>query len=580
MRSAIGDGIALACHVRPAAPRTSAVQALKDHSIPIAPHAAKPVLQRYSLVMSPNARRIARVAGILIAMLALVTVAVAGLESSGVDDASELYLLAVVATGVWAGARAAVVCAIGAFLVYDLAFVEPRLTLWVSDPQEWLNLVLLLVVGLVVGRLAGVERDRAETALSREREALAMFRISFALASAPRAPAALADLITVIEEVVPADRIWIEIDDRVRAGSRSGSLPSTAVQNVLTRRPDDQPASWTRVHAPGAGPERDQGASTRDPARTALERYRVVIAAGGRALGSLWLARERAMGAPSPAETRVLSAAADQVGRAVERDRLADDAATAEVARRSDALKSALLDSVSHDLRTPLASIRAASGTLMDPDITWSDEDRRAVAATIDVEADRMNRLVSDLLDMSRIEAGALRPTTAAHVLGDLVEGAVQRSMLERQGQSVSVAIGSGVPPVEVDAVLFGQVLANLLDNAGHYAGPGAQVAITAYRARTYPEGLDRVMLTIEDDGPGVTDDAMPHLFEKFYRAPRSVEGSRRGTGAGLAVVHGLMTAMGGVAVARRSALGGLAIDLLVPVAAAPRSRTSSADEA
>jgi two-component system sensor histidine kinase KdpD len=512
---------------------------------------------------------------IVLVMLAVVTIAVAGLEAAGVRDASEVYLLAVVATAVLAGAWPAAASAVGAFVIYDLLFVEPRYTLEVGDPQEWLNLILLLLVGLVVGRLAGAERDRAETALAREGEALAMFRISFALASAPGASSALEALSGVVREVVPSTRTWFELGDRVVADSGTGPRPSTALHNVLVRRPGDRPATWTRVHAPVSAPSRSGVTAAQSDADSPdRQRYRVAISAGERSLGSLWLERERSSGPPTAGETRVLSAAADQLGRAVDRDRLAEDASAAEIARRSDALKSALLDSVSHDLRTPLASIRAAAGTLMDPAIDWSDDERRAVAASIDVEADRLNSLVSNLLDMSRIEAGALHPALGVYVLADLVDLAVRRSNVARSGRPVTIDIPADLAPIHVDEVLFGQVLANVLDNVDHYAGTHAPVAIVAR-----DDGPARPLrLTIEDGGPGVPDDALPRLFEKFFRAPRAGEGSRRGTGAGLAVVHGLITAMGGTVQARRSRLGGLAIDLTVPAAAVPDTSGTAAE--
>ena len=155
---------------------------------------------------------------------------------------------------------------------------------------------------------------------------------------------------------------------------------------------------------------------------------------------------------------------------------------TAEVSRRSEALKSALLDSVSHDLRTPLASIRAAAGTLMDPEVDWPAERRREIAASIDREADWLNRLVTNLLDMSRVEAGELRPNLAVFALADLVGEAVARSGLRAGDREVTVRVPEDLPPVLVDEVFIGQVLANTLDNAAKYAGPGAPIRVMAAR--------------------------------------------------------------------------------------------------
>ncbi len=353
-------------------------------------------------------------------------------------------------------------------------------------------------------------------------------------------------------------RVWVTDGEgpteRVLADTAGiGVTPPTAVQHVLSRKPGDEPAVWVRVHAPA----RTGRPGTRPADGQATEEaYRVAIEVDGAARGSIWALRPRGLGQPVRGENRVLAAAADQIGRSIQRDRLLREATTAEVVRRGDALKSALLDSVSHDLRTPLASIRAAAGTLMDPDVSWPEDERREIAASIDREADRLNRLVSDLLDMSRIEAGELQPHAGLFALRDLVDDAVARLAVLRD-RDVRTDIPEGLPPVLVDEVFIGQVLTNMLDNAAKYAGPGAKVAVEAVA-----DGPDRVRLTIEDDGPGVPDDALPRLFDKFYRVPRSGEGARRGTGMGLAVVKGLVEAMGGTVQARRSVLGGLAIDI------------------
>jgi len=216
-----------------------------------------------------------------------------------------------------------------------------------------------------------------------------------------------------------------------------------------------------------------------------------------------------------------------------------------------------LLDSVSHDLRTPLASIRAAAGSLMDPSIHWSAEDERATAASIDREADRLNRLVSNILDLSRIEAGGLVMRHSAFPLEDLVPDVLERLRPILGARPIDVLIPAGLPPVDIDEVFIDQVLTNLLENTARYAGPGVAVRISA---RDLESG--RIGLTIEDAGPGVPADALPHLFEKFYRVPQSGEGARRGTGLGLAVVRGLVETMGGRIDARPSELGGLAMDL------------------
>ncbi|HEX7611684.1 MAG TPA: ATP-binding protein, partial [Candidatus Limnocylindrales bacterium] len=284
---------------------------------------------------------------------------------------------------------------------------------------------------------------------------------------------------------------------------------------------------------------------------------------------------------PGRSHSRLIAAAADQLGQSVFRDRLAAEATALEVARQGDTLKSALLDSVSHDLRTPLAAIRAAAGNLMDPDVALAPEEERAAASSIDREAQRLSRLVRNMLDLGRIEGAALHPSLELYDLADLVDPVVERLAPTLAPLEVDVAIPADLPAVQVDGIFVDQILTNLLENAARYA------AGKALRVSARAVG-DRVLLMVEDAGPGVPATALPHLFERFYRAPRR-QGSRSegGSGIGLAVVRGLAQAMGGSTEARPSALGGLAVIVRLQIgsesaaerAAEPEPESAEQDE-
>ncbi len=511
---------------------------------------------------APSLRRVVVALAAIAAALAAATGAVAALEDRlGVSNASATYLLAVVAIAVAFGIPAAVATAIGSFLLYDFAFVQPTGMLAVADPEEWLNLLLLLALGVIVGQLAGMQRVRAEAALLRERQARAQYRIGRALATAPAAGAALPEVVQVLRSETDAVRAWVTLGpdrapDRVVTDDEARARPAAGpAHNLLRRDAGDRPAAWVRVHDPAV--------ATAGGADPQVECYRVPIIAGGAALGSVWVSRTRAAGRPGEGDTRVLAAAADQVGQALERDRLAREATSAEVARRSEAAKTSLLDSVSHDLRTPLASIRAAAGSLMSPPHDLDPAVRHERAAAIDREAERLNRLVTNLLDMSRIEAGDLRARLEPFPVEDAVDTTIERLADLLDGRSVTVAMRADLPPADIDPVFIDQVLTNLLENAARHAPPG-----TPIRASAETIGSDWVRVTIEDGGPGVPPDALAHLFEKFSRIPRPGDGSRPGSGIGLAVVRGLVEAMGGRVAARTSELGGLAVD--VDLRAAP----------
>jgi two-component system sensor histidine kinase KdpD len=507
--------------------------------------------------------RFARVAGVIAASLTLATLATGFLESSlGIENASIVYIVAVAVTAVLAGTPGAIGTSIGAFLLYDFFFVQPLYTLTIQDPQEWLNVLLLLFVGILVGQLAATQRQQTETAREREREARALFRVSRALAS--RSASAIAAGRAVAEGIVAetaATRVWLEIAgpdgaDRVVVDTAPGQprpVPSTVF--VLRRTDGDAPAEWTQVHvgkAPGTRATR---------ADRTLVAHKVPMEASGRRTGSLWAMVPGDAGRPGRTDTRLLATVADQVAQAVEADRLANEARTAAIARESDRVKTALLETVSHDLRTPLAAIRAAAGTLMDRTVNLPEDDRYATAAAIDSDAERLNRIVTNLLDLSRVEGGALRPELDGYDLDDLVEAAVARARPRLGEREIRVELGSP-PPVRVDPTFLDQILDNLFENIARYAGPGAPVRVSAVSV-----AAGQVRVTVEDGGVGVPDDALPRLFDKFYRVSRRGPAARGGSGIGMAVVRGFAEAMGGSVTARRSAMGGLAVDVDLPAA-------------
>jgi two-component system sensor histidine kinase KdpD len=512
-------------------------------------------------------RDVVRLLVVAVPSLAVATVVVWALEDVlGVPNASAAYLLAVVATAFGSGTVGALASAIAAIGLYDYLFTQPLHTLVISDPDEGLNLALLLFVGLVVGQLTALQRTRAEVARSREREARELFRISRALATRASTPAVLPEIAAIVRAASGMARVWISLgrDDateriaaEVGGDARGGRHPAPGMPHeVLRRMPGDEPARWVRVHPPAAGRAR--------PARDAMALYRVRIEFDGASLGSVWGELERRRPAPDRTVTRLLAAAADQVGQAIAQDRLAAEAHAGEISRESDALKSALLQSVSHDLRTPLAAIRAAAGTLR-PDSGLSDADRRASADAIEHEVERLDRLVANLLDLSRIEAGALRAEREALELDDIVGRTVERLRPSLAAHELVVEL---VPaPVLADPVFLDEVVTNLLENAAKFTPPGGPIRVAA---RTLP-GQGAVRLTVEDGGPGVRADELERIFDKFYRArSRSGGGSRPGSGIGLAVVRGLAEAMGARVIARPSDLGGLAVDVDLEAAELP----------
>jgi two-component system sensor histidine kinase KdpD len=493
------------------------------------------------------------------AALIVATAVAAGLQAwLGIADASAIYLLAVVPIAGRYGTAPGVVASVIAFLAYDFLFTAPRFTFNVTNAQEWLSLLLFLVVAVVIGRLAALQAERTGEADRRAREAQAMFGISRALATADTIDDAATEILDRLVSQTGLLRIWIGfgptpaseelIADSAGEPAADGSPGSASVASatpwVLVRMPGDEPAEWIRAHEGSA--ERSAGEAL----------FRVLIEADGEALGSLWGTRAEEAGLPGRGATRSLSLAADQLGLALRRERLAEIATTAEIARQSDALKSALLDSVSHDLRTPLATIRALAGGLLDEGVSMSPQAVRESASTIDEEALRLSEIVRGLLDLSRIEAGELKPKLTLHELGELVDTVVRRYRAVQGEHRIELDIPDDLP-VTVDALFLDQALTNVYDNALAHSRPDAVIRIRAARAVDDP---GQVELTVEDGGPGMPPAALEHIFDKFYRAHGVETGSRHGLGIGLTVARGLTEAMGARISASASELGGLAI--------------------
>ncbi|HEX7496165.1 MAG TPA: ATP-binding protein [Candidatus Limnocylindrales bacterium] len=507
----------------------------------------------------PGLAGTALIAATITGALVAASAAIALLAPLGVTHAAPVYLLAVVAVGIRWGTVPAVITSVAAFLAYDFLFVQPLYTFTINSPEEWLNLLLLLAVAVAIGRLVALQAEHAEEVAQRAREAQALFGISRALVETRTVEEAAPIVLERLAAAAALDRIWFGLgatpaEEKTIADTAPGQpLPVPAWQVVLQRSPGNEPARWVRMHVATAMVRRKADRATV---------HRVRVEASSEALGSVWALRARDEREPDRAETRILSAAADQLGQAIVRDRAGLERTNAEIARRGEALKTALLDSVSHDLRTPLATIRAAAGSMLDESVAWTAADKREAFQAIDTEAERMGRLVRNLLDLSRIEGGALKPELEPCDLDDLVTQVVKRAGAATT-KHLRVELAESLPPVLADQLYLSQVLANLLENAIRHGGEAIRI-----RASQGPDGF--VEISVEDDGPGVPKAALPHLFEKFYQAGPPGEGKRRGMGIGMTVVEGLTRAMRGEVEAGRSELGGLRVDVRLQPALVP----------
>jgi two-component system sensor histidine kinase KdpD len=348
------------------------------------------------------------------------------------------------------------------------------------------------------------------------------------------------------------------------SGSADAQRGFDTNERVLAEQAVESRRVTSRGHT-GLGPSRRRRVVTSAPG----PRGRIVemsegsafvpLSVGDRQLGVLRL--DGPLGNPVFREhpDDLLEAFAREAALGVQRVELAREAAHAEALREADEMKTALMTSISHDLKTPLAGIKASVTSLLDGAVDWSDEDKRSFLETIDSQADRLNRVITDILDLNRIEAGVVKPVISEVRARDLLEEAAERTRIATAGRPVDI-VGPSYLLVKADPSLILQALVNLIENAAKYSSPGGAIELQAsLRA-------DAVELSVADQGPGIPARDLPHVFERFYRAE---EQSRRvkGSGLGLAIVKGFVTLSGG-AVRVESSPKGTRFVISLPAAA------------
>jgi two-component system sensor histidine kinase KdpD len=456
-----------------------------------------------------------RLAGVLLAAgLPLLTAAlVAGQPHLGLADDLLIYLVAVVAIAVVGGFWPAVLGAVTASLLLNWYFTKPLHTLTIAEPRSLLALLLFVTVAVTVSSVVHLAARRAIQAARSGEEAASLLALAQTVLGGADTPAAVLDHLT---------STWqgrAELAERVRG-------------------------QWVRVAASGTAPE--SAAMTRVEMRPGLA---LLVA-----------------GQTRPLSARMLDGFAAQVAAALDRDRLRTQAAQAEALAEGNRMRTALLAAVSHDLRTPLASIKASVSTLRQTDVQWTAADEAALLATIEQSADRLDALIGNLLDMSRLSTGSLQPFLRPTAIDEVAPVALRGL---DAGMNVQMAVPDGLPLVRTDPGLLERVLANLFANALAYSPPNRPPALYARQ-----EG-EHVVLDVVDHGRGVPDELKPRMFEPFERL--SARNTGTGVGLGLAVVKGFLDTMGGSVAAADTEGGGLTMRVTLPVASLAASSSVAA---
>jgi two-component system sensor histidine kinase KdpD len=475
-----------------------------------------------------------------------------------IANISALYLLVILACAVVYGSGPAVLASVLAFLAFDWFFVEPKWHWTVHDPAEWVALLTFLAAGLITGHLAGRLRLREAEARRRAEEVEALERLSRTITARVSATEALSEVVQRLGEIAPIGAAVVlrptgEGDFNGVAGCGAGGrlLEERGVSVEAARLCAEKarsigwegdPTLWRKGYArPGSDDPPVEGAF-------------LPLVADGRVSGVLYLRPDRTLTAH---ERRLVETLANHAAVALAREQLTREAARARALEEADRLKDTLLSMVSHDLRNPLASIKASVSGLLSGDRSEVAPARRAALAAIDREADRLTRVVEDLLDMSRLEAGAWRPDRQPCPVEEWI-GVALGTLSPEEDVRVSVSLPPDLPPVAVDPAQMERVLANLLENALKYSeGPIEVAAMVA-------EG--RLSLDVADRGPGLALGEETQIFEKFYRGARFRESNIPGSGLGLSVCRAIVEAHDGRLTARNRSGGGAVFTLELPI--------------
>ncbi|MEM8535968.1 MAG: ATP-binding protein [Chloroflexota bacterium] len=409
-----------------------------------------------------------------------------------------IYLIGIMIVAVLVGIGPAMIGALLSFLYTIYFLATPRYTFQVDDPEQTIRLLAFLTIALVTGTLAGRARIHAARAEQRLIESQALYKLS-----------QIANQETDIQRCM---------ERMVQTVANTMQLPFCAVHVHDTHGESHIQASWGQ-HTPDMHIE-----STPLTIRTVT-------------VGRLDIAVPQTFTWNEETST-LLHVFAHQIAQSLEHDRLASEAAYAQALAESDQLKSAILSSVSHDFRTPLTTIQGAADELLDEEVDWSPEHQRQLITTIQDQSHRLNRLVSNLLDLSRIRAGAVRPHKDWYALDEVIQHALeaQRNILTKRPLTLDLA--PQLPLIPLDFALVAQVIENLIRNAINHTPPGTPISV---HARTEDS---QVLVCVVDEGPGIPDYQKEYVFEPFYRCAAVTD--TRGSGIGLAICRGFIEAHGG----------------------------------
>jgi two-component system, OmpR family, sensor histidine kinase KdpD len=475
----------------------------------------------------------------------------------GVGNVDLVFLIAVVGVAVRLGLLPSLLASIASSLCYNFFFLPPLYTFTIADPTNVAAFVFFTLVAIIVSTVGARGRTQAVAAVDRARSTESLYSFSRKLAGAG-----------TLDDVLWATAYQTALMLKVRVVLL---LPEHGSIVVKTGYPPEDILDEADLAAATWAWENDRPAGRGSDTLPGAKRLFLPMHTGRGAIGVMGIDSDKPGPLLTPDQRRLLDALADQGALAIERVRLVEEMVSVEHAAETERLRSALLTSISHDLKTPLAGVLGAAGALRDLGTKLSEAERADLLVTIIDESERLNRFIANLLDMTKLESGAISPNVGLHDLGEIVGSALRRAGRILSRHKVELELAPDLPMLDLDAVLFEQVLFNLLDNAAKYAPTETTIHIQTWRRS------DTVCLRVLDEGSGIAPADLDHIFDKFYRAQKTDQ-VRAGTGLGLAISRGFVEAMHGTIVAaNRTDRSGAAFTISLPIPQARQSLEAAA---
>jgi two-component system sensor histidine kinase KdpD len=475
----------------------------------------------------------------------------------GIENVDLVFLTAVVSVAVRYGLWPSIVASVAASLAYNFFFLPPIYTFTITDPTNVAAFFFFMLIAILVSNVAARVRTQADTAIGRIRTTEQLYAFSRKLAGT-----------ATLDDVLWATAYQTALMLKVRVVLL---LPEGGVLTVKAGYPPEDELDKADLAAANWAWSNDRPAGRGSDTLPGAKRLFLPMRTGRGLIGAIGIDDDRTGPLLTPDQRRLLDALVDQGGLAIERVLLVEDMDRVKRTVESERLRSALLTSISHDLKTPLASVLGAASTMRDLASNLSDTEKRDLLATVIDESERLNRFIANLLDMTKLESGAIVPNTALHDVGEIVGSALHRASKILARHKVSLELAADLPMLELDAVLFEQVLFNLLDNAAKYSPPDTTISISSFREKS------AVSLQVADEGEGIPPAELESVFDKFYRVQKG-DHVRPGTGLGLAISRGFVEAMGGrITAANRADRNGAVINIRLPIPAGSRALDTAA---